>query len=140
MIVRCVSCSAEFEHDPATNTGNGSLCPSCRSSGKAEIRVVVNEEVSIEDRVGGRRRGEKRKSEVSGRKRHSSELDFGHEQSRGTGRLVYKSREIDRENDRYHETVRDDETGEIIRDVAERLSDHQGHGSAKRKSGEEEDA
>jgi hypothetical protein len=37
----------------------------------------------------------------------------------------------DRENDLYEELIIDTETGLVIMDVMERLSDHRGHGSAK---------
>ena len=44
-------------------------------------------------------------------------------------------RHIDRDNDHYHEKVTDPETGEIIHESDEPLSEHQGHGSAKTKDG-----
>jgi len=58
-----------------------------------------------------------------------------------TGASFYKKdgiwhhlvRLIDRENDRYVETVKIPSTGEIIRHVDEKLSDHIGHGSDKRR-------
>ncbi len=50
-----------------------------------------------------------------------------------TGRLVEKSRLIDRGSDRYVEHVVDDTTRETIHCSEEPLSEHQGHGSAKKK-------
>lgn len=38
---------------------------------------------------------------------------------------------VDREADRYTERLVDGETGEVIHDVDEPLSEHRGHGSAK---------
>ena len=49
-----------------------------------------------------------------------------------TGRVVEKSRLIDRENDRYVEHVVDDTNRETIHRSEEPLSEHQGHGSAKK--------
>ena len=46
-------------------------------------------------------------------------------------KYVHRTMTVDRRNDRYHERVTDPDTGEIIRDCSERLSEHQGHGSAK---------
>ena len=52
-----------------------------------------------------------------------------------TGRLVEKSRLIDRENDRYAEHIVDDTTRETIHRSEEPLSEHRGHGSANKKDG-----
>ena len=41
---------------------------------------------------------------------------------------------IDRENDRYVETIKRHSTGEIIKHVDEPLSEHIGHGSAKQRN------
>lgn len=54
-------------------------------------------------------------------------VDFSHRLQR----LVQKPRLIDKENDRYRERVVDPLTGDVLRDVDERLSEHFGHGSAK---------
>jgi len=46
-------------------------------------------------------------------------------------RFVRKIRILDRDNDRYVEKVVDPETGEVLRDVEQPLSEHQGRGSAR---------
>jgi hypothetical protein len=58
-------------------------------------------------------------------------------QGRG-GALVKVERTIDRDTDRYRETVTMIESGEVIRSVDEPLSDHRGHGSAKFKAAPED--
>lgn len=57
----------------------------------------------------------------------------GSELSRSLQRFMHKVRIIDRDNDRYLEKVVDPETGEVLRDVDEPLSEHQGRGSAKKR-------
>jgi hypothetical protein len=52
--------------------------------------------------------------------------------SRG-GALAYHTRLMDRDADRYIETVTMRETGEAIHHCDEPLSKHQGHGSARRR-------
>ncbi|MGC1133561.1 MAG: hypothetical protein WA941_12120 [Nitrososphaeraceae archaeon] len=52
---------------------------------------------------------------------------------RKTGRSVRRRMRVDRDNNRYTEEVEDKETGEIIHSVDEPLSEHRGHGSARRK-------
>ena len=55
------------------------------------------------------------------------------EHSRKLQKVVHRGRTIDRDNDRYFEKITDYETGEIIHHCEEPLSQHQGHGSAKKK-------
>jgi len=49
------------------------------------------------------------------------------------GDLMRKERIIDRENNIYRELVVNSDTGEIVRDVEQPLSEHTGRGSAKHK-------
>ena len=56
----------------------------------------------------------------------------GDDLHRKSGRWNKKVRVIDRENDRYVETVTDPVTGEVIHHCEGRLSDHSGHGSDRR--------
>ncbi|MGE4057163.1 MAG: hypothetical protein AB7F99_20440 [Vicinamibacterales bacterium] len=55
----------------------------------------------------------------------------GADWSQALQRFVRKVRILDRDNDRYVEKVIDPATGDVLRDVEEPLSEHQGHGSAK---------
>jgi hypothetical protein len=50
---------------------------------------------------------------------------------RKTGRLSLVDRSIDRLRDWYHERIVDAETGEVIREVDEPLSEHRGRGDAR---------
>jgi hypothetical protein len=42
-------------------------------------------------------------------------------------------RSLNKRTDEYHEVIHDAESGELIREVHEPLSEHQGHGSAKKR-------
>ena len=53
------------------------------------------------------------------------------ETARSTGAAVERKMSVDRENDRYAETVTECETGAVIHHCDEKLSEHTGHGSAK---------
>jgi hypothetical protein len=70
---------------------------------------------------------------ATGRRKWFVETFSGADWSHRLQRFVRKQRTLDRDNDRYVEKVVDPETGEVLRDVEEPLSDHQGHGSAKAK-------
>lgn len=50
---------------------------------------------------------------------------------RKTGRLHNVNRTIDKRNDQYDEIITDAETGEVVREVHEPLSEHRGRGSAR---------
>jgi hypothetical protein len=55
------------------------------------------------------------------------------EYSYSKGKIVHKYRLIDRDNDKYAEKVSDYQSGEIIHQCEEPLTEHFGHGSAKHK-------
>ena len=65
------------------------------------------------------------------RRRTRVEGKSGYERSVKRQKLVCKDRLIDRRNDRYREKVVDSDTGKIIHETVEPLSQHRGHGSAK---------
>ncbi|HUK55579.1 MAG TPA: zinc ribbon domain-containing protein, partial [Nitrospiria bacterium] len=50
-----------------------------------------------------------------------------------SGKWYKKERIIDKDNDQYKEVISDPETGEIIHECQEPLSEHRNHGSAKNK-------
>lgn len=54
------------------------------------------------------------------------------ETARSTGAVVERKMHIDREKDRYTETVTEYESGTVIHHCDEKLSGHTGHGSAKK--------
>ena len=54
---------------------------------------------------------------------------------RRLGKLVHHQRVIDRDNNLYYEKIVDYETGAVLHEQKEPLSEHFGHGSAKKKVG-----
>ena len=54
--------------------------------------------------------------------------------SRDDGRMRDEHRTIDKYKNEYHKVITDQETGEIVYERHEPLTEHQGHGSAKRRS------
>ena len=66
------------------------------------------------------------------RSKGSNEFVVGDEQSVKTGKWNEKFRSIDQPTNRYLEIVKDFETGEVIHQCIEKLSDHLGHGSDKK--------
>jgi hypothetical protein len=79
------------------------------------------------------------KQKRPGFRRALAEGVSGSERSVRSGRWVTKNRLIDRERDWYEELVVDEETGEVVHESREPLSDHTDHGSARSQPPQEED-
>jgi hypothetical protein len=62
------------------------------------------------------------------------EAKSGANLQRSTGRWMERDLVVDRKNDRYIERVVDPKTGEVIHVCEEPLSEHRGHGTATKKS------
>jgi len=57
----------------------------------------------------------------------------GEDLTRNTGKWVYRELRKDRKNDLIEETIRDPQTGKLLYRSRGPLSEHRGHGSAKKK-------
>jgi hypothetical protein len=62
-----------------------------------------------------------------------SEICSGDDLWRKQGKWMNLNRVIDWRNDRYRKTIKDPQSGEVVHHCDEKLSDHQGHGSAKKR-------
>ena len=102
-------------------------CPACGTDApivSLSVHEVGHIEVVESTRIVGRH-GEV--GQVRPYLEHRNGADWSH----ALQRFVYKVRILDRDNDRYVEKVVDPETGDVLRDVEEPLSEHQGRGSAR---------
>jgi DNA-directed RNA polymerase subunit RPC12/RpoP len=120
--VRCTHCGwhvpvpSAWRHSPEKQK---LACPQCGATGwLVELAGHAYEFASLR----GRRPGEKRPY---------FELQQGEQLAVTSQRWMKKRRLIDRDGDRYEETVVDLVTGETIHECSEPLSEHWGHGSAK---------
>jgi hypothetical protein len=68
-----------------------------------------------------------------GKKRPVLEVRDESVPSHASGKAVNHERLIDRRMNRYVERVTDPTTGEVLHECDEPLSDHQGHGDARRR-------
>ena len=100
-------------------------CPSCGSFGRT-LDVNMVETLAMRDFCGMKlkRQGEKKFAVED-----VSRPDF----NRDRGKNVHLQRLIDRDNDLYHERITDLESGEVIHEQREPLSEHRGHGAARKK-------
>lgn len=112
----CADCGAMI--DPATES---SSCPVCGSENR---RVDARDETTLKSyedtRVKKKRPGTKPYEKVW----------TGYSQSE-TGEWNWRRRIVDRDHDRYFEHI-EDVKGNVIHHVEEPLSEHRGHGDAKR--------
>lgn len=72
-------------------------------------------------------------TEMSGKRKMRRHLQTGSQWSVSREKMVEKVRDIDRDADTYYERVVDPETGEVLRQCDEPLSEHFERGSAKPK-------
>jgi len=130
-VVNCGNCGLKLDEDTSAPTETRLPCPSCGSMIRA-IHVTIRDTVIIKEKLG-----------IKGRHAGGGKPFIEHVQGddlhRDTETWRHLSRIIDRENDKYHEVVKDSATGDIFHECHEPLSQHRGHGTAKRKSEEPKD-
>lgn len=123
--VQCGQCKTPLNEPSDLPTEERPPCPECGSLSRHKLGTI-NSSIPFHSKVGykAKRRG-KGKPFIEG--------VAGDDLHRATGKWNRLERMIDRENDRYKEVIIDLETGRVVRHVEEPLSDHQGHGTAKKK-------
>ena len=117
----CSDCNLPINF--AENIGQQKPCKNCGSTRKTFL-VSIDEKVITRDGLG-------LKAKRSSDKRPYIETLNIPDHSIKLNKVVHKTRVIDRDNDRYSETVTDYDSGEIIHHSDEPLSQHRNHGSAK---------
>lgn len=99
-------------------------CPACGST-RRNIFTEIVESVSLRDGIGV-------KAKRVGQKRPFVESLSIPSHSRSLGKFVHHERLIDRDKNLYYEKVSDYESGAVIHEHKEPLSEHVGHGSDKK--------
>ncbi len=123
--VRCSQCGADLHESPGIDPSQRVPCPRCGSNGR-KLGVEIRAQVTLHSMLSYKgRRGGKGRPFVEGR--------VGGELQRSTGRWLRLERVIDRARDWYREHISDPRTGEVVRHVEEPLTQHHGHGAAKRR-------
>jgi hypothetical protein len=120
----CAMCEYDFP-DPIAFSAEpvGTPCPQCGASAPV-FEVSASDSAHFHEFAGT-------KGKRPGKKRPYIETQAGDQKEEDSGRWMEKFRRIDRDGDRYDEVVVDQETGEIVHECHEPLSEHWGHGSAK---------
>ena len=125
--ITCGGCGRELDESPsAQNTHPCSHCGSVKRIITIHLHDVIP---TTKEMLLGKVNDRSRPS------RDNPRIDFmtGDEQRKSDGKWMKKRRHIDKDKDEYFEQVVDSETGETVHECRESLSEHTGHGSAKKK-------
>lgn len=122
---RCSDCGRELDESPHLPVDQRCPCPTCGSTKRIQS-VTISETVELYSSLTAKGRHE-------GHKRPFIEMFSGADFSHRLSKWMRKLRLIDRDRDIYHEEVTDPDTGEVIHKTKEKLTEHTGHGSAKKR-------
>lgn len=126
--VRCSDCGQPLDVADETNREPCDRCGSLRRTYFEHLESTVQVRTQLRWR-----------HKRPGFRRALAEGVSGAERSVRSGRWVTKRRLIDRQNNWYEELVADEETGDVVHEAREPLSDHTDHGSAKAQPSQGED-
>ncbi|MDD5438163.1 MAG: hypothetical protein PHC70_03395 [Patescibacteria group bacterium] len=99
-------------------------CLHCRKNTVSDLRISIYETIKVRDSFRLRKKS-------AGFRKFVVEVIGGWFSSEQCKDGVELSRTLDKEKDEYHEIVKDYQTGKIVHENHEKLSDHVGHGSAR---------
>jgi hypothetical protein len=120
----CGICGFEFP-DPAVESTQPADTPCPKCGGHSPVFVVsASDSCKFHEFI-------EAKGKRLGEKKPYIETQAGDQRSTARARLVDKYRRIDRDRDLCDEVITDPESGEIIYECHELLSEHWGRGSAK---------
>ena len=122
---RCQDCGELLDESPSLLPEQRSPCPKCGSVAR-QVEITVAETLTAHASIGI-------KARHSGVSKPFLESKSGASFFRRLGQWVSREMVVDRENDKYKELVTNPETGEVIHHCDEPLSQHRGHGAARKK-------
>lgn len=129
--IKCTRCGRETGETEKQINSAPKPCPYCGSIEKT-VKICVHEKVTLN--LKKRIRGKVKNDSYRSKDKLRREFIRGDELHKKSGKWNKKVREIDKDNDLYKEVIVDPETGEIIHECEEPLSEHINHGSAKNKN------
>jgi hypothetical protein len=128
--VECGECGYEFPDPVAATKVPRSLCALCGATTK-KMHFLAEASVGVSASMRG-------VGYTTSKSNWLAKFYSRPEWHRALGRLHDVSRMFNKRTDEYHEVIHDHETGELVMEVHEPLSEHQGHGSAKNKVPDED--
>lgn len=123
--VTCSQCQTELSETTDKPFLDRKPCPKCGSKSR-HFEVLIQNELFFMSKL-------RMKGRRGGKGRPFIESVKGDDLFKKINKWMKLERVIDRENDKYRETISDPETGQLIHRCEEPLSQHKGHGSAKKR-------
>ena len=123
--VQCGNCESPLDED--RNEPHRQPCPRCGST-KRIFNHAVAETIQFKQMLGMKIRN----PSFTGRGHVRIEQLVGDDLHRKTWKWFKRERVIDRQNDRYFEKITDPETGQVVHHCDEPLTQHFGHGTARK--------
>jgi phage FluMu protein Com len=129
-VVACGHCKKVLDEASDTPVEKRTPCPDCESTSR-HFAKTLTATVTVRSGIRGKAR-----SGEAGKPGGKPWLTFMSEPSwsYSSEKWIHREKAENRREDRYTEVVRDPDTDEIIHEVDEPLSEHRGHGSAKKDS------
>lgn len=126
--IYCLECGAKLDNS-FLESENRKPCPECGSK-KRDIKLNVHENISTHESVGIKGKSPEYKS-----KNHKYAIEIKMEDSyrRDSKEWCDLEQVYDRKNDYHKEKIIGQKTGTVYKNKEGKLSDHHGHGSAKKK-------
>jgi len=124
--VYCKDCGLQFVEEESNHRQKP--CPQCKSTCR-EFNGSLHERVKAYDSL----RGQSKSSQYTGKRKLRWDSFSGWEKSHLLGKMVRKTRTIDKDKNLYQETIIDPDTHEVVHHCKEPLDEHIGHGFAKSK-------
>ena len=124
--VTCSNCGTALDEPTGIAVEDRQRCPNCGSTQRANHQKIEDTGIEIHDQLVV-------KASHPDSRKPFLESKRGDELYRKTGEWNKLERTIDRENDRYTEKITDSDGNTII-EQDEPLSEHRGHGSAKKRN------
>lgn len=123
--VQCNQCGKSLDEPPGLPLEGLTPCPICGSTSR-KFGVGIHSELTPRAMLSF-------KGRHAGGGRPFVEGKVGSDLHRKSGRWMRLERIIDRAKDWYREHISDRATGDVIRHAEEPLSQHRGHGAAKKR-------
>jgi len=125
--IECTNCGERLPDEWISLEVKGN-CPRCGSPCKTiSMEIVEKAAFDIKESLAGKMKD----INYNSKKNPRYEFFEGDDLRKSDGKWMKKRRVIDKNNDKYLETVVDPETDEVVHHCEEPLSQHFGHGSAK---------
>lgn len=124
--VRCGQCKTPLDEPLQTPADSRTPCPKCGSTSRLFEKTLAATTTP--------RASLGLKAREPGRRKPFLEQISGASYFRKAQRWVERLMRIDRRNNQYREVVTDPETGAIIHKCEEPLSEHRGHGDARKRA------